>query len=190
MKAGQTSVSYHRSSPLFLDEMKFVIPDCLTPDHHLYFTFCHVSVKEGTENTIGYSWLPLLDANQQIISGMLFSLKFEKFNTTSNFTTSNLLKHKYPSISTYGPFSLGKTRIYSCRFLQKLRSVKTCLSRKILANLVRGNHFLAVNRYFKFNINSSIKLTLFFQVMFLYPYALNHHLQATVESVLMLISPV
>ena len=85
MKAGQTSVSYHRSSPLFLDEMKFVIPDCLTPDHHLYFTFCHVSVKEGTENTIGYSWLPLLDANQQIISGMLFSLKFEKFSTTSNF---------------------------------------------------------------------------------------------------------
>ena len=69
VKAGQTSVSYHRSSPLFLDEMKFVIPDCLTPDHHLYFTFCHVSVKEGTENTIGYSWLPLLDANQQIISG-------------------------------------------------------------------------------------------------------------------------
>ena len=71
VKAGQTSVSYHRSSPLFLDEMKFVIPDCLTPDHHLYFTFCHVSVKEGTENTIGYSWLPLLDANQQIISGRI-----------------------------------------------------------------------------------------------------------------------
>ena len=68
-KAYISSVSYHRSSPSFLDEIKIEIPEELLPDHHLFFTFYHVSVKEGNESLIGYSWMPLLDANHQIQTG-------------------------------------------------------------------------------------------------------------------------
>ena len=64
-----SSVSYHRSNPMFLDEAKFEIPEELLPDHHVFFTFYHVSVKEGNETLIGYSWMPLLDANHQIQNG-------------------------------------------------------------------------------------------------------------------------
>ena len=64
-----SSVSYHRSNPMFIDEVKFEIPEELLPDHHLFFTFYHVSVKEGNETLIGYSWMPMLDANHQIQNG-------------------------------------------------------------------------------------------------------------------------
>ena len=52
-KAYISSVSYHRSSPSFLEEIKIEIPEDLLPDHHLFFTFYHVSVKEGNESLIG-----------------------------------------------------------------------------------------------------------------------------------------
>ena len=68
IKSFCTSVSYHKSAPYFIDEFKLEIPANLTPDHHLFFTFYHISVKEGHDSIIGYSWLPLLDANQQITS--------------------------------------------------------------------------------------------------------------------------
>ena len=69
-KSYYTSVSYHKSVPLFIDETKLEIPENLTPDHHLFFTFYHISVKEGNESVIGYSWLPLLDGSEQILNGL------------------------------------------------------------------------------------------------------------------------
>lgn len=61
-----SSVTYHRSQPTFLDEIKVEIPSELTPDHHLFFTFSHISVKEGRELPVGYTWLPLMNANQHL----------------------------------------------------------------------------------------------------------------------------
>jgi hypothetical protein len=57
-KSIMTSVSYHRSNPMFLEEVKVEIPEELLPDHHFFFTFYHVSVKEKDEKII------LLDINK------------------------------------------------------------------------------------------------------------------------------
>ncbi|EGD79273.1 hypothetical protein PTSG_09690 [Salpingoeca rosetta] len=60
-----TPVAYHNKMPEFHHEFKIRLPDKLTPDHHLLFTFFHVSCKdkgdteELNEKVIGYSWFPL-----------------------------------------------------------------------------------------------------------------------------------
>ena len=63
-----SSVAYHRSHPTFLDEIKVEVPSNLTPDHHLFFTFFHISVKEGRQLPVGFSWLPLMNANQHLMN--------------------------------------------------------------------------------------------------------------------------
>ncbi|KAL5022031.1 hypothetical protein ScPMuIL_001186 [Solemya velum] len=60
-----TSVTYHTKSPSFHEEVKIRLPARLTEDHHLLFTFYHISCqnKKGesrpTELPIGYTWCPL-----------------------------------------------------------------------------------------------------------------------------------
>lgn len=68
-----TNVSYHTKTPSFSDEMKMALPTRLSTDHHLLFTFYHVSCqpkKDSTEleSVVGYSWLPLL-RDRRLVSG-------------------------------------------------------------------------------------------------------------------------
>uniref|UniRef100_A0A3Q3LNV2 Dedicator of cytokinesis 6 n=1 Tax=Labrus bergylta TaxID=56723 RepID=A0A3Q3LNV2_9LABR len=59
-----TSVIYHNKSPEFYEEMKMKIPANLTDNHHLLFTFYHIScqTKQNTplETPVGYTWIPLM----------------------------------------------------------------------------------------------------------------------------------
>ncbi|XP_028910927.1 dedicator of cytokinesis protein 8 isoform X3 [Ornithorhynchus anatinus] len=59
-----TAVTYHNKSPDFYEEVKIKLPAKLTVNHHLLFTFYHISCqqKQGAcvETTVGYSWLPIL----------------------------------------------------------------------------------------------------------------------------------
>ncbi|XP_038627245.1 dedicator of cytokinesis protein 6 isoform X6 [Tachyglossus aculeatus] len=63
-KEAYTSVVYHNKSPEFYEEFKMKIPANLTDNHHLLFTFYHVSCqqKQNTplETPIGYTWVPLM----------------------------------------------------------------------------------------------------------------------------------
>ncbi|XP_061079182.1 dedicator of cytokinesis protein 7-like isoform X1 [Conger conger] len=63
-KEAYTPVIYHDKSPEFYDEMKMKIPADLTDNHHLLFTFYHISCqpKQNTplETPVGYTWIPLM----------------------------------------------------------------------------------------------------------------------------------
>ncbi|KAI0241313.1 Dedicator of cytokinesis protein 7 [Lamellibrachia satsuma] len=57
-------VTYHNKNPYFYEEVKQQLPARLSDDHHLLFTFYHISCQKKeltpTETPIGYTWLPLL----------------------------------------------------------------------------------------------------------------------------------
>ncbi|XP_059491152.1 dedicator of cytokinesis protein 7 isoform X2 [Neocloeon triangulifer] len=60
-----TAVTYHNKNPDFYDEFKLKIPCNLSSNHHLLFTFYHISCQKKSEQPtvetpIGYTWLPLL----------------------------------------------------------------------------------------------------------------------------------
>ncbi|XP_078541005.1 dedicator of cytokinesis protein 6 isoform X8 [Lissotriton helveticus] len=63
-KEACTAVVYHNKSPEFYEEFKMKIPGNLTDNHHLLFTFYHVSCqqKQNTplETPVGYTWIPLM----------------------------------------------------------------------------------------------------------------------------------
>ncbi|XP_039764432.1 dedicator of cytokinesis protein 7 isoform X2 [Pararge aegeria] len=63
-----TTVLYHNKNPSLYDEIKLKLPADLGDQHHLLFTFLHVSCQrkpvapeqeKSVETTLGYSWLPL-----------------------------------------------------------------------------------------------------------------------------------
>jgi len=59
-----TTVSYHTKCPDFYDEFKVKLPANLGDQHHLLFTFYHIScqrkVEQPTvETPVGYTWLPV-----------------------------------------------------------------------------------------------------------------------------------
>ncbi|KAL1278552.1 hypothetical protein QQF64_025225, partial [Cirrhinus molitorella] len=63
-KEAYTPVIYHNKSPEFYEEVKMKIPANLTDNHHLLFTFYHISCqpKQNTplETPVGYTWIPLM----------------------------------------------------------------------------------------------------------------------------------
>ncbi|XP_013181338.1 PREDICTED: dedicator of cytokinesis protein 7 isoform X1 [Papilio xuthus] len=63
-----TTVLYHNKNPSLYDEIKLKLPADLGDQHHLLFTFLHVSCQrkpvppeqeKSVETPVGYSWLPL-----------------------------------------------------------------------------------------------------------------------------------
>lgn len=65
-------VLHHTSNPAWYDEIKLRLPVRLTPQHHLLFTFTHISIEgskkkdTGPENPVGYAWLPLFHKGRYI----------------------------------------------------------------------------------------------------------------------------
>ncbi|CAJ0935736.1 unnamed protein product, partial [Ranitomeya imitator] len=59
-----TAIVYHNKSPEFYEEFKMKIPGNLTENHHLLFTFYHVSCRQNQatslETPAGYTWIPLM----------------------------------------------------------------------------------------------------------------------------------
>ncbi|XP_054707332.1 dedicator of cytokinesis protein 7-like [Uloborus diversus] len=59
-----TAITYHNRFPDFYDEIKIKLPAVFTEQHHLLFTFYHISCQKKieqnpTETPIGYTWFPL-----------------------------------------------------------------------------------------------------------------------------------
>lgn len=59
-------VLHHTTNPAWYDEIKLRLPIKLTAQHHLLFTFTHISIEgskkrdTGPETPVGYAWIPLL----------------------------------------------------------------------------------------------------------------------------------
>lgn len=64
-----TPVLHHSTCPTWYEEIKIRLPLHLTPQHHLLFSFLHVScnltkkrdANASFETPVGYAWLPLLN---------------------------------------------------------------------------------------------------------------------------------
>lgn len=60
------AVLHHNTTPCWYDEIKIRLPIQLSSNHHLLFTFFHVSCElskkreNGIESCVGYAWIPLL----------------------------------------------------------------------------------------------------------------------------------
>ncbi|KAH1002867.1 hypothetical protein HUJ04_008902 [Dendroctonus ponderosae] len=68
-----SSVTYHSKTPVFYDEIKIKLPASLADNHHLLFTFYHISCQKKAEQNVvespvGYTWLPLL-RDGRLVSG-------------------------------------------------------------------------------------------------------------------------
>lgn len=67
-------VLHHTTNPAWYDEIKFRLPAKLTPQHHLLFTFTHISIEgskkreTGPENPVGYAWIPLIQKGRSVDS--------------------------------------------------------------------------------------------------------------------------
>lgn len=61
-------VLHHSTTPTWYEEIKMRLPLNITPQHHILFSFIHVSCDlskkrengASMENPVGYGWLPLL----------------------------------------------------------------------------------------------------------------------------------
>ncbi|CAB3365687.1 Hypothetical predicted protein [Cloeon dipterum] len=78
-----TSVTYHNKNPDFYDEFKIKVPCNLSNNHHLLFTFYHISCQKKSEQPtvetpIGYTWLPLLKDNCLQTGEFLLPITTEK----------------------------------------------------------------------------------------------------------------
>jgi dedicator of cytokinesis protein 9/10/11 len=67
-------VLHHNANPSFYEEIKARLPLSLTAQHHILFSFLHVSCnikkKEVTqlpETAVGYAWLPLMNKGRMNI---------------------------------------------------------------------------------------------------------------------------
>ncbi|KAG5883156.1 hypothetical protein JTB14_033407 [Gonioctena quinquepunctata] len=68
-----SSVTYHCKNPVFYDEVKIRLPAALADNHHILFTFYHISCQKKMEQStvdtpVGYTWLPLL-RDGRLVSG-------------------------------------------------------------------------------------------------------------------------
>ncbi|KAM4677332.1 dedicator of cytokinesis protein 6 isoform 2-T2 [Discoglossus pictus] len=79
---GNTAVVYHNKSPEFYEEFKMKIPGNVTENHHLLFTFYHVSCRQNQspplETPAGYTWIPLMQHGRLRTGSFSLPVSMEK----------------------------------------------------------------------------------------------------------------
>ncbi|XP_068675223.1 dedicator of cytokinesis protein 7-like [Montipora foliosa] len=81
-----TAVTYHNKAPDFYEEVKIKLPAHLTAEHHLLFTFYHISCSGGkkaddkgpTETPIGYTWIPAMKDGRLALGEFHLPVSLEK----------------------------------------------------------------------------------------------------------------
>lgn len=91
------AVLHHSTTPCWYEEIKVRLPINLTANHHLLFTFYHVSCdiskkKDTVESSVGFAWLPLL----------------QKGKLSTEMQTIPVASHLPPGYLSVHPFGLGK----------------------------------------------------------------------------------
>ncbi|XP_030401659.1 dedicator of cytokinesis protein 6 isoform X3 [Gopherus evgoodei] len=81
-KEAYTAVVYHNRCPEFYEEFKLQLPPALTDNHHLLFTFFHVSCQPKQnaplETPVGYTWVPLLQHGRLRTGPLCLPVSVEK----------------------------------------------------------------------------------------------------------------
>ena len=89
-----SAVTYHNKSPDFYEEVKVKLPSNLREQHHLLFTFYHISCQgqrkdqQSTELIVGYSWIPIIKDGSSL---QVSRLKFRFFRKATKFVAISLL---------------------------------------------------------------------------------------------------
>ncbi|XP_050781479.1 dedicator of cytokinesis protein 6 isoform X3 [Gopherus flavomarginatus] len=81
-KEAYTAVVYHNRCPEFYEEFKLQLPPALTDNHHLLFTFSHISCQPKQnaplETPVGYTWVPLLQHGRLRTGPLCLPVSVEK----------------------------------------------------------------------------------------------------------------
>ncbi|XP_067089899.1 dedicator of cytokinesis protein 7-like isoform X7 [Osmerus mordax] len=94
IKEAYTPVIYHNKSPEFYEEVKMKIPANLTDNHHLLFTFYHISCqpKQNTplETPVGYTWIPLMQHGRLRTGSFSLPVSVEKLPPSYSVLTPDV----------------------------------------------------------------------------------------------------
>lgn len=99
-----TPITYHNKSPDFYEEVKLVLPACLTERHHLLFTFYHISCQQkqnqsgSCETLIGYSWLPMLNNDRLQTGQFCLPIVLERLPVNYSLHTPEKLPPQVPPV--------------------------------------------------------------------------------------------
>lgn len=93
-----SAVTYHNKAPDFYEEIKIKLPPNLTPEHHLLFTFYHISCSAGkkpdekgpTETPIGYTWIPALNEGRLSLGEFLLPVSLEKLPSSYSMLSTEV----------------------------------------------------------------------------------------------------
>uniref|UniRef100_A0A672REJ7 Dedicator of cytokinesis 6 n=1 Tax=Sinocyclocheilus grahami TaxID=75366 RepID=A0A672REJ7_SINGR len=103
-KEAYTQVIYHNKSPEFYEEVKMKIPANLTDNHHLLFTFYHISCqpKQNTplETPVGYTWIPLMQHGRLRTGSFSLPVSVEKPPPSYSVLTPDIFLMKSESCLT------------------------------------------------------------------------------------------
>ncbi|GMF39668.1 unnamed protein product [Phytophthora fragariaefolia] len=86
-------VGYHQKNPQFEDEIKICLPEYLTTEHHILFSFYHVHCKklqpnQSQQELIGYAALPILGKDGTVIQDGKYTVNLTSVPISSKSSTT------------------------------------------------------------------------------------------------------
>ncbi|XP_032146869.1 dedicator of cytokinesis protein 8 isoform X4 [Sapajus apella] len=161
-----TAITYHNKSPDFYEEVKIKLPAKLTVNHHLLFTFYHISCQQkqggSVETLLGYSWLPIL-LNERLQTGSYclpvaleklppnYSMHSAEDNHLEKFFT---LCHSLESQVTF-PIRVLDQKISETALEHELKLSIICLNSSRLEPLVLFLH-LVLDKLFQLSVQPMV----------------------------------
>uniref|UniRef100_F6RV63 Dedicator of cytokinesis 8 n=1 Tax=Callithrix jacchus TaxID=9483 RepID=F6RV63_CALJA len=160
------AITYHNKSPDFYEEVKIKLPAKLTVNHHLLFTFYHISCQQkqggSVETLLGYSWLPIL-LNERLQTGSYclpvaleklppnYSMHSAEDNHLEKFFT---LCHSLESQVTF-PIRVLDQKISETALEHELKLSIICLNSSRLEPLVLFLH-LVLDKLFQLSVQPMV----------------------------------
>ncbi|KAI4542160.1 hypothetical protein MG293_007539 [Ovis ammon polii] len=146
-----TAVTYHNKSPDFYEEVKIKLPAKLTVNHHLLFTFYHISCQQkqgnSVESLLGYSKVPSQNPPIKWAEGHKGVFNIEVQAVSSVHTQDNHLEkfftlcHSLESQVTF-PIRVLEQKITESALEHELKLSIICLNSSRLEPLVLFLHLV------------------------------------------------
>ncbi|MEJ1276515.1 hypothetical protein NN561_007420 [Cricetulus griseus] len=159
-----TAITYHNKSPDFYEEVKIKLPAKLTVNHHLLFTFYHISCqqKQGAsgESLLGYSKVPLQNPPIKWAEGHKGVFNIEVQAVSSVHTQDNHLEkfftlcHSLESQVTF-PIRVLDQKITESTLEHELKLSIICLNSSRLEPLVLFLH-LVLDKLFQLSVQPMV----------------------------------
>ncbi|PNJ81455.1 DOCK8 isoform 5 [Pongo abelii] len=159
-----TAVTYHNKSPDFYEEVKIKLPAKLTVNHHLLFTFYHISCQQkqgaSVETLLGYSKVPLQNPPIKWAEGHKGVFNIEVQAVSSVHTQDNHLEkfftlcHSLESQVTF-PIRVLDQKISEMALEHELKLSIICLNSSRLEPLVLFLH-LVLDKLFQLSVQPMV----------------------------------